>query len=142
MMMKGGLVGGVEYDKIQSLTIITSVGSRYAILNLSDVRPEGRWFIAPLADAVAGKAKWASFAGFDDEVTDLELDGNDLYLLVNKGSPRGRIVKTSATPPSIANGTVPVPQHPTLVIEGTVRARDGIYSQIMNGVISRLHRLV
>jgi len=141
ILMKRGLVPGVDYEKIQSPSIITSPGSRYAVLRLSDVRPEGRWFIAPLADAVAGKAKWISFAGFDDEVTDLELDGNDLYLLVNKGSPRGRIVKTSADAPSIANGTVVVPQHATLVIESTSRAKDGIYLQIMDGGISRLQRL-
>ena len=141
ILMKRGLVPGVDYEKIQSPSIITSPGSRYAVLRLSDVRPEGRWFIAPLADAVAGKAKWISFAGFDDEVTDLELDGNDLYLLVNKGSPRGRIVKTSADAPSIANGTVVVPQHATLVIESTSRAKDGIHLQIMDGGISRLQRL-
>src|ERR1700744_1291574 len=141
ILMKRGLIAGVDYDKIQAPTIITSPGSRFAILQLADVRPEGRWFIAPLADAVAGKAKWISFAGFDDEVTDLELDGNDLYLLVNKGSPRGRIVKTSADAPSIANGTVVVPQQATLVIESTARAKDGIYLQIMDGGISRLQRL-
>ncbi|HEY2780298.1 MAG TPA: prolyl oligopeptidase family serine peptidase [Steroidobacteraceae bacterium] len=141
ILMKRGLVAGLDYDKIQIPTIIASPGSRYAILQLGDVRPEGRWFIAPLADAIAGKAKWVSFAGFEDEVTDLELDGADLYLLVNKGSPRGRIVKTSAANPSIANGTVVVPQHPTLVIEGTSRARDGIYLRIMDGGISRLKRL-
>jgi prolyl oligopeptidase len=141
ILMKRGLVAGVDYQKIQGPTIITSPGSRYAILQLSDVRPEGRWFIAPLADAMAGKAKWVSFAGFDDEVTDLELIGDDLYLLVNKGSPRGRIVKTSAAAPSIATGTVVVPQHATLVIEGTSHARDGIYLKIMDGGISRLQRL-
>jgi prolyl oligopeptidase len=141
ILMKRGLVAGVDYDKIQAPSILTSPGSRYAILQLADVRPEGRWFIAPLNDAIAGKAKWISFAGFDDEVTDLELDGNDLYLLVNKGSPRGRIVKTSAAAPSIANGTVVVPQHATLVIDNIARARDGIYLKIMDGGISRLQRL-
>ena len=141
ILVKRGLVAGVEYDKIQVPTIFTSRGSRYAILQLADVRPEGRWFIAPLTDAVAGKAKWISFAGFDDEVTDLELDGDDLYLLVNKGSPRGRIVRTSAAAPRIATGTVVVPQHATLVIESTARARDGIYLKIMDGGISRLQRL-
>jgi prolyl oligopeptidase len=141
ILMKRGLVAGVDYDKIQGPTIITSLGSRYAILSLSDVRPEGRYFIAPLSSVVAGKAKWLSFAGFDDEVTDLELDGDDLYLLVNKGTPRGRIVKTSAAAPSIANGTVVVPQHGTLVLENTARAHDGIYLKIMDGGISRLQRL-
>jgi prolyl oligopeptidase len=104
------------------------------------VRPEARGFIAPLADVLAGKAKWISFADFDDEVTDLELDGENLYLLVNKGSPRGRIVKTSAAAPNIATGAVVVPQN-ALVIAGTARARDGIYLKIMDGGISRLQRL-
>ena len=34
-----------------------------------------------------------------------------------------------------------VPQHPTLVIQGTSRARDGIYLRIMDGGINRLRRL-
>jgi prolyl oligopeptidase len=140
ILMGRGLVAGVNYDKIQVPSILTSSGSNYAILRLADVRPEGRFFIAPLADAMAGKAKWISFAEFDDEVTDLELDGNDLYLLVNKGSPRGRIVKSTPTAPGIARGTVVVPQN-ALVIESLSRARDGIYMTIMDGGISRLQRL-
>ena len=140
VLMKRGLVDGVDYDRIQAPTILTFQGSRYAILQLADVRPEGRFFIASLADAIAGKAKWISFAGFDDEVTDIVLDGADLYLLVNKGSPRGRIVKTSAAAASIATGTVAVPQN-ALVIESLGRARDGIYLKIMDGGISRLQRL-
>jgi prolyl oligopeptidase len=140
ILMKRGLVAGVDYDKIQVPSIVTSPGSRYAILQLADVRPEARGFVAPLPDVLAGKAKWISFAGFDDEVTDLELDGDDLYLLVNKGSPRGRIVKTSASAPNIAAATVMVPQN-ALVIANTARAHDGIYLKIMDGGISRLQRL-
>ncbi len=80
ILMKRGLVAGVEYDKIQSPSIVTSPGSRYAILQLADVRPEGRWFIAPLSDAIAGKAKWIAFAGFEDEVTDLRARRQRLVL--------------------------------------------------------------
>jgi prolyl oligopeptidase len=140
ILMKRGLVAGIDYDKIQVPTIVTSAASRYAILQLADVRPEARCFVARLTDVLAGKAKWISFAGFDDEVTDLELDGEDLYLLVNKGSPRGRIVKTAAAAPNIASGTVMVPQN-ALVIASTARAHDGIYLKIMDGGISRLQRL-
>jgi prolyl oligopeptidase len=141
ILMKRGLVKGLDYDKIQSPLIIASPGSRWAVLLLSDVRPEWRGFVAPLSDAIAGKAKWQAIAGFDDEVTDFELNGDDLYLLVNKGTPRGRIVKTSAAAPSISSGAVVVPQHGTFVIEGIARARDGIYLKIMDGGISRLQRL-
>jgi prolyl oligopeptidase len=140
VLMKRGLVAGIEYEKIQSPNIHTSPGSRYAILLLSDVRPEARAFIAPLADAVAGRARWTPIASFDDEVTDLDLDGEDLYLLVNKGTPRGRLVKTSAAAPNLAGAVEVVAQGP-FVIQSITRARDGLYLRLMDGGINRLQRL-
>jgi len=140
VLMKRGLVAGIDYDKIQAPYILTYRGAHHAVLILSDVRPETRAFIAPLADAVAGHARWTPFATFEDEVTDIDLDGGDLYLLANKGTPRGRIVKTSAAAPNLAAAALIVPQGPA-VIESMARARDGLYLQIMDGGISRLRRL-
>jgi prolyl oligopeptidase len=140
VLMKRGLVAGIDYDKIQAPYILTYPGSAHAVLLLSDVRPEARGFIAPLGEAIAGRARWIPFASFEDEVTDVDLDGDDLYLLVNKGTPRGRLVKTSAAAPHLAAATEVVPQGPT-VIENTARARDGLYLRIMDGGISRLRRL-
>jgi prolyl oligopeptidase len=140
VLMKRGLVAGIDFDRIQSPYISTFPGSRYAVLLLSDVRPEARGFIAPLADVVANRARWTPFASFEDEVTDVELDGDDLYLLVNKGTPRGRLVKTSAAAPHLAGATEVVAQGP-VVIEGISRARDGLYLLLMDGGISRLRRL-
>ena len=140
VLMKRGLVAGIDYDKIQAPYILTYRGAHHAVLILSDVRPESRAFIAPLADAVAGHARWTSFASFEDEVTDIDLDGDNLYLLANKGTPRGRIVKTSAAAPNLAGAALIVPQGPA-VIDSMSRARDGLYLQIMDGGISRLRRL-
>jgi prolyl oligopeptidase len=140
VVMKRGLVAGIDYDKIQAPYIVTYPGSRYAVLLLSDVRPEARGFIAPLADAIVGRARWTPFAAFEDEVTDVDLDGEDLYLLVNKDTPRGRLVKTSAAAPNLAAAALVVPQG-SFVIEGTARARDGLYLKIMDGGISRLRKL-
>jgi prolyl oligopeptidase len=137
VLMKRGLVGGIDYQRIQAPYIVTYPGSRFAILLLSDVRPETRGFVAPLTDAISGRAHWTSFAGFEDEVIDVELDGDDLYLLVNKGTPRGRVVKTSAAAPNLAGAVEVVPQRP-IVIENTGLARDGIYLRMMDGGISRL----
>jgi prolyl oligopeptidase len=107
---------------------------------LSDVRPEARGFIAPLADVIAGRARWTPFASFEDEVTDVDIHGGDLYLLVNKGTPRGRLVKTSAAAPNLATAAVIVPQGP-FVIDTVSRAHDGLYLKIMDGGISRLQKL-
>src|ERR1700736_1590861 len=140
VLMKRGLVAGIDYDKIQAPYIATYPGSSYAVLLLSDVRPEARGYIAPLADAIAGRARWTPFASFEDEVTDVDLDGEDLYLLVNKGTPRGRLVKTSAAAPNLATAAVIVPQGP-FVIDTVSRAHDGLYVKIMDGGISRLQKL-
>ncbi len=140
ILMKRGLIAGVDYEKIQSPVIVTSFGSKYALLLLSDVRPEARSFIAPLKKAIAGQAHWIPVARFEDEVTDLELDGDDLYLLINKGTPRGRIAKTSAAAPNLAGADTVVPQS-AAVIERISRARDGLYLKIMDGGVSRMQRL-
>ncbi len=140
VLMKRGLVAGIEYEKIQSPNILIYHGARHAILLLSDVRPETRAYIAPLADVIAGRAQWTAVAAFEDEITDIDLHGEDLYLLVNKGTPRGRLIKTSAAAPNLATAAVVIPQGP-FVLEGTARARDGLYLQIMDGGISRLQRL-
>ncbi len=140
ILMKRGLVAEVVYEKIQAPVVIAGRGSRYAILSLGDVRPESRLLIAPVADAAAGKARWTPIAGFEDEVTDFDLDGDDLYLLVNHGTPRGRVVKTSAAAPSLSGAVEVVPQGP-IVIEAIARAADGLYLKMMDGGVSRLRRL-
>ena len=139
ILMKRGLVAGVDYERIQGPYILTYPGASHALLALADVRPESRWFIAPVADAVTGRARWIPVATFEDEVTGAELDGDDLYLLANKGTPRGRVLKTPAGAPSLSGATEVVPQG-ALVIEALSRARDGLYLKIMDGGLSRLRR--
>jgi len=140
ILMHRGLVRGIDFEPIQMPYIVTYPGSRYALLALTDVRPESRLYVAPLVDVLADRARWIHVADFDDEVTSAELDGEDLYLIANNGAPRGRIVKTRASAPSLATAVEVVPQGPT-VIEDLSRAHDGFYMRIMDGGIHRLRRL-
>ncbi|MBA3896677.1 MAG: S9 family peptidase [Sphingomonadaceae bacterium] len=110
------------------------------MLGLADVRPEYRLYVAPVSDAMAGNAKWTEVATFADETTAAELIGDDLYLLVNKGTPRGRLVRTSASAPNLSTATVVVPQGP-IVIEDMARAKDALYLKLMDGGISRLRKV-
>jgi prolyl oligopeptidase len=130
----------VSFERIQAPTVYTSLGSDRALLALGDVRSEVRLLIAPIADVLAGKAHWQSVADFSDEVTDWVLDGASLYLLANRGHPRGRIVKTSAGLPDIAKAVEVVPES-VLVLESLARAKDGIYLRAMDGGLGRLLRL-
>jgi prolyl oligopeptidase len=140
ILMKRGLVAGIDYDRIQSPAITTTLGSRYAVLQLADVRPEFRAYLAPVNDVVSGNAKWTQICTFEDEVTDLSLDGDDLFLLVNHGTARGRLLKTAAAAPDLKTAALVVPQGKD-VIEHIALARDGLYLSIMDGGISHLRRL-
>jgi prolyl oligopeptidase len=140
ILMKRGLDPKVQYEKIQAPAVETYYGSRYALLTLSDVRSESRLLIAPVADAAANRARWVPVAEFADEVTDAVIDGDTLYLLANKGHPRGRILKASVSAPAVA-GAREVLAQGGAVIEAIGRARDGLYLRMMDGGIAGLKRL-
>ena len=111
----------------------TSPTSRHARLLLGDVRQEIRLLTAPLAEVVAGKAKWRPVADFADEVTNGDLNGDQLYLLTTQGHPRGRVLKVSVTVPDLPLKAIEVVPELKLVLQGMARAKDGLYLQAMEG---------
>jgi len=140
ILMKRDLDPQVQYERIQEPFIRTFLGSDYALLILADVRSEYRVFIAPVADAAAKRARWAPVADFAEEITDVEIDSGQLWLLANKGHPRGRILKTPITAPSLASATEVVPEG-QMVIQSFARAMDGLYLDMMDGGLSGVRRL-
>ena len=140
ILMKRGLDANVQYERIQLPLIRTFFGSKHALLTLADVRREFRVLIAPVADAAANRARWVPVAGFEDEVTDVELEADTLWLLANRDHPRGRNLRCSARAPTVAAATE-VDAEGQVVIEGLQRASDGLYLDMMDGGLSRLRRL-
>ena len=140
ILMKRGLDARVPFERIQIPNIATFEGSRYALLLLQDVRSEMRILIAPLADVLANKAHWVTVADFEDEVTDAQIDGAALYLLANKGHPRGRVLRASLQSPAVGAAAEVIPQS-DWVIEDLHLARDGLYLRMLDGGLARLKRL-
>lgn len=140
VLMERGLDRNVVYDRIQVPTLLTFRRSDHAVLTLSDIRSEFRLLVAPVADVLAGRAKWVEVAGFDDLITDVDLHGGDLYLVANKDAPLGKVVRTGAKSPSLSAAVTVVPEGPT-VIQDIARAQDGLYLHMMDGGVSRLRRL-
>ena len=140
ILMKRGLDPQVAFDRIQTPSVLTFRKANHVALVLSDVRPEFRLLVAPTREVLAGHARWTPVAGFEDELTDVDLHGGELYLLVNKGAPRGKVVRTPVTVPSIAKAETVAPTGP-VVIEELARSRDGLYLRLMDGGLGRLRRL-
>jgi len=140
ILMQRGLDKAVQFEKIQMPLIVATPHSPTAVLILADVRSEQRILTAPLKEVLKGKAVWKQAADFSDEVTDFDLQGDALYLLANKGHPRGRVVMTSASVPSLAQATEVVPES-ALVLRNMMRAKDGLYLRAVDGGIGKVQRL-
>jgi prolyl oligopeptidase len=97
-------------------------------------------YLSPLTDAVAGQPKWRKVCGSDDDVTDISLVGQALYLLTHKGAPRFRVVKTTTTDPGFDHAVEAAPEGAG-VAKSLSSARDGLYVQTLEGGVSGLYRL-
>jgi hypothetical protein len=57
------------------------------------VRNEQTIYVARKAELDSGAAAWKKVADVDDEVTDVENHGNELYLLCHKDALRYKVLK-------------------------------------------------
>ncbi|HSI49228.1 MAG TPA: prolyl oligopeptidase family serine peptidase [Ideonella sp.] len=140
VLVARGRAGSPVFERIQSPTLLNSAHGPYVLLMLADVRPEVALFIATRQELLAGKPRWQPVAGFEDEVTGFNLQGDKLYLLANHGHPRGRVLQTSARAPDLATAREVVAES-SLVLQQMARAKDGLYLKGMDGGLGRLQRL-
>jgi prolyl oligopeptidase len=140
VIMARGLDPRVVFEKIQAPYIHTARHSQHVVLELTDIRRESRLLVAPVEEVLDGKVRWQPVAEFADEVTSFDLEGDDLYLLANRGHPRGRLLKVSAKDPKLAGASELAPES-ALVLQSLARAKDGLYIRAMDGGVGRLQRL-
>ncbi|MCC2971465.1 prolyl oligopeptidase family serine peptidase [Massilia sp. IC2-476] len=140
ILMARGLDRAVKYESNQSPYVFATPHSRHAVLMITDVRQEKRFLVAPLQDVLKGRARWTHVTDFADQVTSAEVHGDELYLLSTLKHPRGRILKVAAQSPALGSAREVVAES-GLVIQGMMRARDGLYLRAMDGGIGRVLRL-
>jgi prolyl oligopeptidase len=84
--------------------------------------------------------RWTKVAGFNDDVRDVVLHGDWLYLQSESGSPRQRIVRTPALHPDLAHAETVVPEGDG-TIDSMTTAADALYVHLDAGGLGRLVRL-
>ena len=120
------------------------LGSKYmlAIVN-SGVSPNSEWFIAPLDELKhnSGAAiAWRKIAGLDDEISIIDLHGDDAYLTTYKNTPRYKVVHINLKTPDLKQADVVFPASEA-VVEAAVAARDALYVQTLDGGIRKIYRV-
>jgi prolyl oligopeptidase len=121
--------------------VICARSGDWAVLAIfGGVRRENPLFVAPLADAVAGRAKWRQVCSIDDEVTGFAFDASDLYLLTTRGAENGKVLRAPLATGTYANATTAVPEG-RIVVENLALARDGLYLLDLDGGYHSVRKL-
>jgi len=98
------------------------------------------FYLADLANAKKGTAKWRQVVSKDDQAAEIWPAGGYLYVRTSKGAPRFRVLRMPLDAPEIAKAEVVVPASASVVTE-TRAARDALYVVRRDGATQSLWRL-
>ena len=133
----------LKMDRLDVAEVKFAPDSRYMIARTTDTTlPEGRLYIAPLAELRQKHVHWQQISGYADKITSVQLRGDTLYLRTYTGAPRGRVLALSLArkSPVIANATVAIAEPNVGVLEGFALGKDAIYTQVRQGFNLRIRR--
>jgi len=88
--------------------------------------------------ALTSHAGWVKAAALSDKVTDVALEGDDLYLVSFAGTPNGKLLKTSAAHPDLKSATLVVPPSDLVFSGGFIgsdvlhQASDALYLRVID----------
>ena len=136
-----GVVPTIDVDPSLIASVNVPKGSKYAIGMLNgSVTPNSAYYIAPVGAIGKPHTPWRKIANMADSVTDIAVEGDDLYLLTYKDAPRYRIIRIDARNPDVNTAETVVPAGEA-VIADMHQAKDALYVQLMDGGIGRLLRV-
>ena len=137
-----GVVPSIDVDPRRYASIRTQPDSKYAlgVIGLPLLRRTAcsisrRWM--PLASRLQhGENLQIS----SDDVADIAIHGDDLYLLTFKNTPRYKIIHLDARKPDLSTAETIVPPGEA-VIEDMAAAQDALYVRVLDGGIGRVLRV-
>ncbi len=133
----------LRLDRLDVGEVVFAPDSRYMIARTTDTTlPEGRLYVAPVAQLRAATIAWTKIASAADKITQVVLRGDTLYLHTYAGTPRGRILALPlATPtPTLARATEVVAEPALGTIQDFVLGRDAVHVDIREGFNVRTRR--
>lgn len=105
-------------QRLDVASLITVPGSPWVVVRTTDTTvPEGKLFVAPLARLGQPGTPWRRLAGEADQLVDLALQGDALYVLTQAQAPRRKLVKVDLLRGQVAGAPVVVPEPRDAVLE-------------------------
>ena len=133
----------LKMDRLDVAEVMFAPDSRYMIARTTDTTlPEGRLYVAPLAELQQKTVHWQQISSYADKITSVQLRSDTLYMRTYIGAPRGRVLALSLArkSPVIANATVAVDEPDTGVLEAFALGKEAIYTEVRQGFNVRVRR--
>ena len=104
------------------------------------VRNEVTIYYARLSELNGAKTPWRKLADVNDDITNADIHGDDIYLLSHHSASRYQVLRTSLKNPDLAHAQVVVPAGEA-VLRDLKAAADALYVQQLDAGIGRLLRV-
>jgi prolyl oligopeptidase len=136
-----GVSAKLDVPEGQGTYVLLSPDSLYAIAvanhNMDD--NPNTFYVVPLDQIHGAETPWQKIAGPEDGVTKIQLHGDRLYFLSEKGASRFQVLAMPCGSPDIAQAEVVVPEGPN-VLDTFEIASDAIYIGERAGASFQLQR--
>ncbi len=109
-------------------------------LVIHGVKREVDVYATAVGNKVDANTPWVKVADESDAVINMDVHGDNIYLLSHKDASRFKVLRTSLSHPDIAHAKVLVPASDVVVV-GLAAAKDALYVQDLDGGIGRLRRV-
>lgn len=98
--------------------LIATAGSDWVVAAfVLNIPYDGPLYLARLADLIAGRPAWRQIAVTEDNVQNIAVCGDTLYLMSNAGAPHFEVRQASAANPAYRDARVVVPQSDVILAE-------------------------
>ena len=131
----------LKLDRLDVGQVMFAPGSRYMLARTTDTTvPEGRLYVAPLAQLGSEAIAWRQISGFDDKITDVQLRGDQLFFRTYQGAPRGRVMSLPLKSGQLTDAVEVVPEPAVAVLQSFALGPQQIYAELKMGFNTRVHR--
>ena len=121
-------------DGLDVAALITVPGSPWVVARTTDTTvPEGKLFVAPLAQLSRADLHWQPVSTAADKITDVQLRGHHLYLLTHAGAPRRKLLRLDLRRPELARALEVVAEPQSGVLENFLVKRRSIVAEVRQG---------
>ena len=136
-----GVNSGIDLDPADSCSVLSDPRTQYALAFVNHgFSNDLTVYATPLESIGKATVKWRKIIEVDDGVVNLDVRGDDLYLITHRGAPRFKLIRVSLSHPDLAKAQVVIPPSEA-VITNVSAMTDALYIQELDGGIGRLLRL-